>query len=253
MFLFRGGRHDTESARRTGPASGTRRRAPDALDQSSCRARSPMLASRSFRGSRRRQSGCCSGGRSVIIDGNTLDPTLQLMLSGLRLAGIDGLAVDDDPAASRAQMRQTSLADSRPADSRHGRRPVDPRTRRARSRRGITARPAVRPLGPAGLLPRRRLGDRRPGHRRRAVPADVPRRRHPRVVDRLPAGSRASGAGRCRGCLCGLQVGLRARRRARRDPRAGRGRRRQRGRQPGRGRVPAGPRRAVVRRRCCSG
>jgi acetyl esterase len=47
------------------------------------------------------------GGRSVIIDGNTLDPTLQLMLSGQRLAGIDGLAVDDDVATSRAQLRQT--------------------------------------------------------------------------------------------------------------------------------------------------
>ncbi|WP_102418189.1 alpha/beta hydrolase [Mycobacterium sp. 4858] len=49
------------------------------------------------------------GGRSVTIDGNTLDPTLQLMLSGLRAVGIDGLVVDDDPAASRAQMRQLSL------------------------------------------------------------------------------------------------------------------------------------------------
>lgn len=46
-------------------------------------------------------------GRSVIIDGNTLDPTLQLMLSGLRAVGIDGLVVDDEPAASRAQMRET--------------------------------------------------------------------------------------------------------------------------------------------------
>ena len=50
-----------------------------------------------------------SGGRSVIIDGNTLDPTLQLMLASLRLAGIDGLAVDDDPAASRAQMHDLSV------------------------------------------------------------------------------------------------------------------------------------------------
>ena len=48
-------------------------------------------------------------GRSVIIDGNTLDPTLQLVLSGLRAAGIDGLVVDDDPAASRAQMRESTL------------------------------------------------------------------------------------------------------------------------------------------------
>ena len=49
------------------------------------------------------------GGRSVIIDGNTLDPTLQLMLSGLRAVGIDGLVVDDDPAASRAQMHETCV------------------------------------------------------------------------------------------------------------------------------------------------
>jgi acetyl esterase/lipase len=48
-----------------------------------------------------------SGGRSVIIDGNTLDPTLQLMLSGMRLVGIDGLVVDDDPAVSRTHFRES--------------------------------------------------------------------------------------------------------------------------------------------------
>jgi acetyl esterase len=48
-----------------------------------------------------------TGGRSVIIDGNTLDPTLQLMLTGLRAVGVDGLVVDDDPAASRALIRQS--------------------------------------------------------------------------------------------------------------------------------------------------
>jgi acetyl esterase/lipase len=48
-------------------------------------------------------------GRSVIIDGNTLDPTLQLMLSGLRAVGIDGLVVDDDPHVSRAQMRESTV------------------------------------------------------------------------------------------------------------------------------------------------
>ena len=47
-----------------------------------------------------------SGGRSVIIDGNTLDPTLQLMLTGMRRVGIDGLVVDDDPAVSRTQFRE---------------------------------------------------------------------------------------------------------------------------------------------------
>jgi acetyl esterase len=50
------------------------------------------------------------GGRAIIIDGNTLDPTLQLMLSGLRLGGIDGLVVNSDPVASRAWMRQSLLA-----------------------------------------------------------------------------------------------------------------------------------------------
>ncbi|MFY2860906.1 alpha/beta hydrolase [Mycobacterium sp. THU-M104] len=49
------------------------------------------------------------GGRSVIIDGNTLDPTLQLMLSGLRAVGVDGLVVGDDPAASRAQMHEMTV------------------------------------------------------------------------------------------------------------------------------------------------
>ena len=50
-----------------------------------------------------------AGGRSVTIDGNTLDPTLQLMLSGQRALGMDGLAVGDDVAASRALMRETCL------------------------------------------------------------------------------------------------------------------------------------------------
>src|ERR1700744_4362586 len=49
-------------------------------------------------------------GRSVTIDGNTLDPTLQLMLSGLRAVGIDGLVVDDNPGISRAYMRDSTMA-----------------------------------------------------------------------------------------------------------------------------------------------
>lgn len=49
------------------------------------------------------------GGRAVTIDGNTLDPTLQLMLAGLRVVGIDGLVADDDAATSRAQLRQLLL------------------------------------------------------------------------------------------------------------------------------------------------
>jgi acetyl esterase/lipase len=51
-----------------------------------------------------------AGGRSVTIDGNTLDTTLQLMLSVQRAFGINGLIVDDDPAASRAQTREIARA-----------------------------------------------------------------------------------------------------------------------------------------------
>ncbi|MCV7257357.1 alpha/beta hydrolase [Mycobacterium shimoidei] len=47
-----------------------------------------------------------SGGRSITIDGNTLDATLQLTLAGLRVMGLSGLAADNDPATARAQMRQ---------------------------------------------------------------------------------------------------------------------------------------------------
>jgi acetyl esterase/lipase len=53
-------------------------------------------------------------GRSVVIDGNTLDPTLQLMLAGLHAVGIDGLVADDDPAASRALMRDSLLGFAAP-------------------------------------------------------------------------------------------------------------------------------------------
>jgi acetyl esterase len=51
-----------------------------------------------------------AGGRSVTIDGNTLDPTLQLVLSAQRAVGINGLVLDDDPVTSRAQAREVSMA-----------------------------------------------------------------------------------------------------------------------------------------------
>ncbi len=44
------------------------------------------------------------GGRVVCIDGNTLDTTLQLMLTGQRATGMDGLAASDDVAAARGQL-----------------------------------------------------------------------------------------------------------------------------------------------------
>jgi acetyl esterase len=45
------------------------------------------------------------GGRTVTVDGNTLDTTLQLMLAGQRATGIDGLVSSDDVHASRSQLR----------------------------------------------------------------------------------------------------------------------------------------------------
>ncbi|MDG4664776.1 alpha/beta hydrolase [Mycobacterium sp. 236(2023)] len=44
------------------------------------------------------------GGRSITVDGNTLDTTLQLMLAGQRALGLDGLVGDDDVVTARAQL-----------------------------------------------------------------------------------------------------------------------------------------------------
>lgn len=41
----------------------------------------------------------------MTVDGNTLDTTLQLMLAGQKLVGIDGLSGPDNVAAARAQLR----------------------------------------------------------------------------------------------------------------------------------------------------
>jgi acetyl esterase len=50
-----------------------------------------------------------AGGRSVTIDGNTLDPTLQLALSGMKAFGRNGLASSNDVIAARAQVREMML------------------------------------------------------------------------------------------------------------------------------------------------
>jgi acetyl esterase len=46
--------------------------------------------------------------RSITIDGNTLDPTLQLALISLKLTGEPNLTARDDVAYSRARVRQTA-------------------------------------------------------------------------------------------------------------------------------------------------
>jgi acetyl esterase len=47
------------------------------------------------------------GGKRLTIDGNTLDPTLQLILAAQRSTGTGGLSAADDPAAARALMRSS--------------------------------------------------------------------------------------------------------------------------------------------------
>ena len=50
--------------------------------------------------------------RAITIDGNTLDPTMQMMLASLKLSGEEGLSAADDPAACRQNMLQlTQLLD----------------------------------------------------------------------------------------------------------------------------------------------
>jgi len=46
-----------------------------------------------------------SGGRATTIDGNTLDPSLQMMLAAQRRLGVVSLVVADNPAATRAANR----------------------------------------------------------------------------------------------------------------------------------------------------
>ena len=49
-----------------------------------------------------------TGGRSVTIDGKTLDPTLRLTLAAQHAMGLNGFVIGDDAAASRAQLRETT-------------------------------------------------------------------------------------------------------------------------------------------------
>lgn len=47
-----------------------------------------------------------TGGRSVTIDGNTLDPTLRLTLAGQHALGVNGIITNGDAMASRTQLRE---------------------------------------------------------------------------------------------------------------------------------------------------
>src|SRR5918994_1844305 len=57
------------------------------------------------------------GGRSICIDGNTLDTTLQLMRASSRLSGREELKLSTDPATASARIDATASAFPRlPAD-----------------------------------------------------------------------------------------------------------------------------------------
>jgi acetyl esterase len=49
-----------------------------------------------------------SGGRAITIDGNTLDPSIQMMLAAQHATGVNGVTVADDAAISRQQYRETA-------------------------------------------------------------------------------------------------------------------------------------------------
>ena len=57
--------------------------------------------------------------RSITIDGNTLDPTLQLMLAGQGLTGVESILTGDDPVTNRLRLRrQTKVIDRNPVQVR---------------------------------------------------------------------------------------------------------------------------------------
>ena len=45
------------------------------------------------------------GGHSITVDGNTLDPTLQVMLTGMKAVGLGGLVASPDVGVAREQLR----------------------------------------------------------------------------------------------------------------------------------------------------
>ena len=77
-----------------------------------------------------------SGGRAVSIDGNTLDPSIQMLLAAQRATGVESLVVADDPLATRAS--NTALT----------------KTLDERDVRVAEIRPVSIP-GPAGVIPAR--------------------------------------------------------------------------------------------------
>lgn len=81
-----------------------------------------------------------SGGRAITIDGNTLDPSIQMVAASQRLLGQSGLMVGDDPAASRSQTTELSRTLDEPDVHVAATAAVSIPGLPARSRRGTIAR-----------------------------------------------------------------------------------------------------------------
>ena len=56
-----------------------------------------------------------SGGRAVTLDGNTLDPAIQMMLAAQKAMGINGLVVAGDPIATRENNRALTASLDEPS------------------------------------------------------------------------------------------------------------------------------------------
>ena len=90
-----------------------------------------------------------SGGRAINIDGNTLDPSVQMMLAAQRATGVNGLASPTTWPPPGQQLRETARTVDEPAQSRPRYATCPSPVRPDRSRCGTTGPPAP---GPAPWL-----------------------------------------------------------------------------------------------------
>ena len=89
-----------------------------------------------------------SGGRAVTIDGNTLDPSVQMLLAAQKATGVHGLVVADDAIATR--VNNSALT-----------RTLDERNVRVAEIRSVSI------PGPAGTIPARHYRPPAGAHRLR--------------------------------------------------------------------------------------
>ena len=86
------------------------------------------------------------GGRKVTIDGNTLDTTLQFVLSAQRVSGVDDLVATSDVTAARRQLRKLTAAVS-------GHVSVDVRDLTVAGGAGVLRARHYRPIDASGVAP----------------------------------------------------------------------------------------------------